>query len=132
MSETIVLGKKIVKLPKKECDRCQDNRATRKDDHLQDCCEECWEGLMECVCWCGFEFRGHWETDCCPKCKHNSDDPECPCGCKEEDGEEQTCDECGDHREGSEGHWECVEDAEGDERVLCDACYENAGRPNDE
>jgi len=90
MSETIVLRKKIVKLPKrKQCDRCQDNWASRKDDHDQDCCGECWEGLQECVCWCGFEFRGHWEMDCCPKCKHNGDDPECPCGCKEEEEEEE-------------------------------------------
>ena len=84
MSETIVLRKKIVKLPKrKQCDRCQDNWASRKDDHDQDCCGECWEELEEWVCGsCGHEFRGGGGgEDICPKCKHHPYDPYCPCGC---------------------------------------------------
>lgn len=89
MGSTIVLGKKTVRIPKrKKCDRCpfyDIKFATRKDDHLQDCCEECWEELPELVCWCGFEFRGRWEMDCCPKCKHSPEDKQCPCGCLEDE-----------------------------------------------
>jgi len=120
----------------RECHMCggeeKYGEVIRKDDHDRDICENCWEEMPDWSCGqCDREFRAS-DGDCCPGCSHHPDDHACPCGCKEEDGEEQTCDECGDHREGSEGHWECVEDAEGDERVLCNACYENAGRPNDE
>jgi hypothetical protein len=117
----------------RKCECCGDMTENAvRDYHKRYVCETCWEEMVEWVCSrCNYEFRA-MDNDCCPDCCHHPEDPVCPCGCKEEDGEEQTCDECGDHREGSEGHWECVEDAEGDERVLCDACYEKAGRPNDE
>ena len=86
MNATIVLRKKTVRLPKrKQCDRCQDNWAARKDDHLQECCGGCWEELQEMYCYsCRHEYRGH-DQDCCPRCKHHPDDPECPCGCKDEE-----------------------------------------------
>jgi hypothetical protein len=103
MSATIVLRKKIVRLPKrKQCDRCpfyDINLATRKDDHGQDCCEECWEGLPEMYCSsCHHEYRGDDQNDCCPRCLHHPDDPECPCGCKEDDEEEKE----GEDEEGAE------------------------------
>lgn len=79
--ETRVLGKKTVRLPKKKCERCEENVATRKDDHDQHCCEECWEEMPEWFCSrCDHEFRGA-DGDICPKCKHHPEDPYCPCGC---------------------------------------------------
>ena len=88
MSETIVLRKKTVRLPKrKQCERCpfyDINLATRKDDHLQDCCEECWEEMGEMRCSsCRHVYRGN-DQDCCPRCLHHPDEHECPCGCLED------------------------------------------------
>jgi hypothetical protein len=38
---------------------------------------------------------------------------------RDETGDDQTCDGCGDTRHGTEGHWECVGD---DDQVLCPPC----------
>lgn len=88
------------------------------DDELKlcDACKEAYENTANCRC----ESCGDC-TDPKSKCLHEK-----PCRCEEGEhgGEHQTCDGCGNTRDGTEGHWECVGE---DERVLCPDCYEGVG-----
>jgi hypothetical protein len=110
--------------PIRKCQCCGDEAEVFiKDDHNRDVCETCREEMVEWACIsCNHEFRG-FDGDACPRCGHD------PNNLAENS---QNCDGCNAHREGPDWCWECVEDDEGNERVLCDTCYEAAGRPNDE